>query len=131
VSRLAVARFKRLHGALASPRIWAAMEPISFTHCRRRLGYVYLTGETLSFQFFQSLPALSRSNTPDSRRTFTGLMALNGVAPDAFVVKLNPAGQIVYATYLGGAGAMGASASPLIRPAAPTSSAARIPRTSP
>jgi len=32
-------------------------------------------------------------------------MAPIAVAPDAFVVKLNPAGQIVYATYLGGAGA--------------------------
>jgi hypothetical protein len=35
----------------------------------------------------------------------TGILASIHAEPDAFVVKLNAAGQIVYATYLGGANA--------------------------
>src|ERR1039458_9143230 len=65
---------------------------------------VYLTGETLSSNFPVTAGAFQKQHAGQPG-TFTGLMALNGVAPDAFVVKLNPAGQIVYATYLGGAGA--------------------------
>jgi uncharacterized protein (TIGR03437 family) len=67
-------------------------------------GNVYLTGETLSSNFPVTAGAFQKQHAGQPG-TFTGLMALNGVAPDAFVVKLNPAGQIVYATYLGGAGA--------------------------
>jgi uncharacterized protein (TIGR03437 family) len=65
---------------------------------------VYLTGETLSSNFPVTAGAFQKKHAGQPG-TLTGLMALNGVAPDAFVVKLNPAGQIVYATYLGGAGA--------------------------
>ena len=65
---------------------------------------VYLTGETLSSNFPVTAGAFQKKHAGQPG-TFTGLMALNGVAPDAFVVKLNLAGQIVYATYLGGAGA--------------------------
>ena len=65
---------------------------------------VYLTGETLSSNFPVTAGALQKKHAGQPG-TFTGLMAPMAVAPDAFVVKLSPAGQIVYATYLGGAGA--------------------------
>ena len=65
---------------------------------------VYLTGETLSSNFPVTAGAFQKKHAGQPG-TFTGLMAPIAVAPDAFVVKLNPAGQIVYATYLGGAGA--------------------------
>jgi uncharacterized protein (TIGR03437 family) len=65
---------------------------------------VYLTGETLSSNFPVTAGALQKKHAGQPG-TFTGLMAPMAVAPDAFVVKLSPSGQIVYATYLGGAGA--------------------------
>jgi hypothetical protein len=65
---------------------------------------VYLTGETLSSNFPVTAGAFQKKHAGQPG-TFTGLMAPIAVAPDALVVKLNPAGQIVYATYLGGAGA--------------------------
>jgi uncharacterized protein (TIGR03437 family) len=65
---------------------------------------VYLTGETLSSNFPVTAGAFQKKHAGQPG-TFTGLMAPMAVAPDAFVVKLSPSGQIVYATYLGGAGA--------------------------
>jgi uncharacterized protein (TIGR03437 family) len=65
---------------------------------------VYLTGETLSSNFPVTAGAFQKKHAGQPG-TFTGIMAPIAVAPDAFVVKLNPAGQMVYATYLGGAGA--------------------------
>jgi uncharacterized protein (TIGR03437 family) len=65
---------------------------------------VYLTGETLSSNFPVTAGAFQKKHAGQPG-TFTGIMAPVAVVPDAFVVKLNPAGQIVYATYLGGAGA--------------------------
>jgi hypothetical protein len=65
---------------------------------------VYLTGETLSSNFPVTAGAFQKKHAGQPG-TFTGIMAPIVVAPDAFVVKLNPSGQIVYATYLGGAGA--------------------------
>jgi uncharacterized protein (TIGR03437 family) len=64
---------------------------------------IYLTGETLSSNFPVTAGAFQKKHagTPG---TITGILGSNAV-PDAFVVKLNPSGQIVYATYLGGAGA--------------------------
>jgi len=59
---------------------------------------------TLSSNFPVTAGA-SRRSTPASREPLPGLLAAVAVAPDAFVVKLSPSGQIVYATYLGGAGA--------------------------
>jgi uncharacterized protein (TIGR03437 family) len=67
-------------------------------------GNVYLTGETLSSNFPVTAGAFQKKHAGQPG-TITGIMAPIAVAPDAFVVKLNPAGQIVYATYLGGAGA--------------------------
>ena len=64
---------------------------------------VYLTGETLSSNFPVTAGAFQKKHAGQPG-TFTGLMAPMAVAPDAFVVKLSPSGQIVYATYLGGAG---------------------------
>lgn len=51
-------------------------------------GNVYLTGQTTS------------ANFPVSG----GLQGVNGGGTDAFVAKFNPAGDLVYVTYLGGAG---------------------------
>jgi uncharacterized protein (TIGR03437 family) len=65
---------------------------------------VYLTGETLSSNFPVTAGAFQKKHAGQPG-TITGLMAPIAVAPDAFVVKLSPSGQIVYATYLGGAGA--------------------------
>lgn len=65
---------------------------------------VYLTGETLSSNFPVTAGAFQKKHAGQPG-TLTGLMAITGAAPDAFVVKLNPAGQMVYATYLGGGGA--------------------------
>jgi uncharacterized protein (TIGR03437 family) len=64
---------------------------------------IYLTGETLSSNFPVTAGAFQtkHAGTPG---TITGILGGTAV-PDAFVVKLNPSGQIVYATYLGGAGA--------------------------
>src|SRR5712691_4849195 len=65
---------------------------------------IYLTGETLSSNFPVTAGAFQKKHAGQPG-TITGILAGTLVAPDAFVVKLNPAGQIVYATYLGGAGA--------------------------
>jgi hypothetical protein len=55
-------------------------------------GNVYVTGYTDS----SNLPPLS---VPGYQKTFS---STNGASEDAFVLKLNPAGQPVYFTYLGG-----------------------------
>jgi uncharacterized protein (TIGR03437 family) len=66
---------------------------------------IYLTGETFSSNFPVTAGALQVKHAGQPGTT-TGILAGFPVPmPDAFVVKLNPAGQIVYATYLGGAGA--------------------------
>ena len=65
---------------------------------------IYLTGETLSSNFPVTAGAFQTTHAGHPG-TITGILANTGAAPDAFVVKLNGAGQIVYATYLGGAGA--------------------------
>ncbi len=65
---------------------------------------IYLTGETLSSNFPVTAGAFQKKHAGQPG-TITGLLAGTAVAPDAFVVKLSPSGQIVYATYLGGAGA--------------------------
>jgi uncharacterized protein (TIGR03437 family) len=65
---------------------------------------IYLTGETLSSNFPVTAGAFQKKHAGQPG-TITGILAPTPTAPDAFVVKLNPSGQIVYATYLGGAGA--------------------------
>jgi len=61
-------------------------------------GNVYLAGETTSSNFPVTAGAFQtkRGNSPS---TFFGE---GPFSPNAFVVKLNPAGQILWATYLGG-----------------------------
>ena len=63
---------------------------------------IYLTGETLSSNF-PVTPGAFQQKSAGNPGTIGGILGLNPI-PNAFVVKLNPAGQIVYATYLGGAG---------------------------
>src|SRR5260370_25806028 len=63
---------------------------------------IYLTGETLSSNF-PVTPGAVQQKHAGQPGTITGILA-PGAVPDAFVVKLNPSGQIVYSTYLGGAG---------------------------
>jgi uncharacterized protein (TIGR03437 family) len=65
---------------------------------------IYLTGETLSSNFPVTAGAFQKKHAGQPG-TITGILAGTPVAPDAFVVKLSPSGQIVYSTYLGGAGA--------------------------
>jgi uncharacterized protein (TIGR03437 family) len=65
---------------------------------------VYLTGETFSSNFPVTAGAFQRKHA-GVPGTMTGILAFPNALPDAFVVKLNAAGQIVYATYLGGANA--------------------------
>ena len=65
---------------------------------------VYLTGETLSSNFPVTAGAFQKKHAGQPG-TVTGILSPAPALPDAFVVKLNPAGQIVYATYLGGASA--------------------------
>jgi uncharacterized protein (TIGR03437 family) len=65
---------------------------------------VYLTGETFSSNFPVTAGALQKKHA-GVPGTMTGILAFPNAVPDAFIVKLNAAGQIVYATYLGGAGA--------------------------
>jgi hypothetical protein len=67
-------------------------------------GNVYLTGETLSSNFPVTAGAFQTKHA-GLPGTITGILAPAPTAPDAFVVKLNATGQIVYSTYLGGAGA--------------------------
>jgi uncharacterized protein (TIGR03437 family) len=64
---------------------------------------IYITGETLSSNFPVTAGAFQKKHAGQPG-TITGILG-SGAVPDAFVVKLNPSGQIVYATYLGGAGA--------------------------
>src|SRR5258706_8894697 len=64
---------------------------------------VYLTGEALSSNFPVTAGAFQQKHAGQPG-TITGILG-GPAAPDAFVVKLSPSGQIVYATYLGGAGA--------------------------
>jgi hypothetical protein len=65
---------------------------------------VYLTGETLSSNFPVTAGAFQKKHAVVPG-TMTGILASIHAEPDAFVVKLNAAGQIVYAMYLGGANA--------------------------
>jgi len=65
---------------------------------------VYLTGETFSSNFPVTTGAFQKKHA-GVPGTMTGILAFPNAVPDAFVVKLNSAGQIVYATYLGGANA--------------------------
>src|SRR5580704_2421947 len=62
-------------------------------------GNVYLAGETTSSNFPVTLGAFQtkRGNSPGVIFGFEGQFL-----PNAFVAKFNPAGQIVWATYLGG-----------------------------
>jgi uncharacterized protein (TIGR03437 family) len=64
---------------------------------------IYLTGETLSSNF-PVTPGAFQQKHAGQPGTITGILS-PGAVPDAFVVKLNSSGQIVYATYLGGASA--------------------------
>jgi Beta-propeller repeat len=64
-------------------------------------GNVYLTGATTSADFPVTAGAF-QSKQAGSPGTMFGLLGPPSQA-DAFVVKLNPSGQVVYATYLGGA----------------------------
>jgi uncharacterized protein (TIGR03437 family) len=63
---------------------------------------IYVTGETYSSNFPVTPGAFQKTHggTPGAIGSILG----PGIAQDAFVVKLNPAGRIVYATYLGGTG---------------------------
>ncbi len=63
---------------------------------------IYLTGETRSSNF-PVTPGAFQQKSAANPGTMTGLLG-PPATPNAFVVKLNPAGQIVYATYLGGSG---------------------------
>src|SRR5581483_11536272 len=65
-------------------------------------GNVYVAGETTSSNFPVSLGAFQtkRGNAPATIFGFEGQYL-----PNAFVAKLSPAGQILWATYLGGSGA--------------------------
>jgi hypothetical protein len=65
-------------------------------------GNVYLAGETTSSNFPVTAGALQtkRGNPPGTVFGFEGQYL-----PNAFVAKLNPAGQILWSTYLGGSGA--------------------------
>lgn len=63
-------------------------------------GNVYLTGATTSADFPVTAGAF-QSKQAGSPGTMFGLLGPASQA-DAFVVKLNPSGQVVYATYLGG-----------------------------
>jgi uncharacterized protein (TIGR03437 family) len=65
---------------------------------------VYLTGETFSSNFPVTAGAFQKKHA-GVPGTMIGILAFPNALPDAFVVKLNAAGQIVYATYLGGANA--------------------------
>lgn len=64
-------------------------------------GNIYLTGETYSASFPVTANAFQTKHggTPS---TMLGILAFPTGASDAFVVKLSPAGKIIYATYLGG-----------------------------
>ena len=64
-------------------------------------GNVYLAGETTSSNFPVTAGAFQtkRGNSPGTIFGFTGQYL-----PNAFVAKLSPAGQILWATYLGGNG---------------------------
>jgi uncharacterized protein (TIGR03437 family) len=62
---------------------------------------IYLTGETFSSNFPVTPGALQQKHAGQPG-TITGILGI--ATSNAFVVKLNPAGQIVYATYLGGSG---------------------------
>jgi hypothetical protein len=64
----------------------------------------YPTGETYSSSFRVTTGAFQKKHA-GVPGTMTDILAFPNAMPDAFVVKLNAAGQIVYATYLGGAGA--------------------------
>ena len=65
-------------------------------------GNVYLAGETTSPNFPVTAGAfqVKRGNSPGTIFGFEGQFL-----PNAFVAKLSPAGQILWATYLGGSGA--------------------------
>jgi uncharacterized protein (TIGR03437 family) len=63
-------------------------------------GNVYLTGATTSADFPVTAGAF-QSKQAGSPGTMFGLLGPASQA-DAFVVKLNPSGQVMYATYLGG-----------------------------
>jgi uncharacterized protein (TIGR03437 family) len=65
-------------------------------------GNVYLAGETTSSNFPVTAGAFQtkRGNSPGTIFGFEGQFL-----PTAFVAKMNPAGQILWATYLGGSGA--------------------------
>src|SRR5215469_10627421 len=65
-------------------------------------GNVYLAGETTSSNFPVTAGAFQtkRGNSPGTIFGFEGQYL-----PNAFVVKLNSAGRILWATYLGGSGA--------------------------
>jgi uncharacterized protein (TIGR03437 family) len=65
---------------------------------------VYLTGETFSSNFPVTAGAFQQKHA-GVPGTMTGILAFPNALPDAFVVKLNAAGKIIYATYLGGANA--------------------------
>lgn len=62
---------------------------------------IYLTGETFSSNFPVTRGAFQQKHAGQPG-TITGILGI--ATSNAFVVKLNPAGQIVYATYLGGSG---------------------------
>jgi uncharacterized protein (TIGR03437 family) len=62
---------------------------------------VYLTGETFSSNF-PVTPGAFQQKHAGQPGTITGILGI--ATSNAFVVKLNPAGQIAYATYLGGSG---------------------------
>lgn len=65
-------------------------------------GNVYLAGETTSSNFPVTPGAFQtkRGNSPGTIFGFEGQYQ-----PNAFVVKMSPAGKILWATYLGGSGA--------------------------
>lgn len=65
-------------------------------------GNVYLAGETTSSNF-PVTPGAFQTKRGNSPGTVFGLEGQ--FLPNAFVAKLNPAGQILWATYLGGSGA--------------------------
>jgi len=65
-------------------------------------GNVYLTGETFSADL-PVTPAALQSQHAGRPGTLTSVFAPSALA-DAFVMKLGPSGELLYATYLGGSG---------------------------
>src|SRR2546426_7989309 len=68
------------------------------------LGYIYLTGATSSASFTTTAGSVQPKYGGDCMVStgFVGL--LPAFHPDVFVMKLDPTGKVIFATFLGGSG---------------------------